>query len=54
MRTNVATASESDTLEDVAMLMYEKNLALVPVVEGDRLVGVLRRIYVLRQIYGVG
>lgn len=54
MRTNVATASESDTLEDIAMLMYEKNLALVPVVEGDRLVGVLRRIYVLRQIYGVG
>jgi CBS domain-containing protein len=51
MRENVATVTESDTLEDVGMLMYEEKRALVPVVDDDKLVGVVRRIHVLREIY---
>ena len=51
MRANVATVTETDTLEDVGMLMYEKKRALVPVVKDDKLVGVVRRIHVLREIY---
>lgn len=51
MRPNVATVTPTDTLEDVAMLMYKENRALVPVVEDDKLVGVVRRIHVLREIY---
>ena len=51
MRANVATVTETDTLEDVGMLMYEERRALVPVVEDDKLVGVVRRIHVLREIY---
>lgn len=51
MRANVATVTETDTLEDVAMLMYKEHRALVPVVDGEKLVGVVRRIHVLREIY---
>lgn len=51
MRANVATVTETDTLEDVGMLMYEEKRALVPVVKDDKLVGVVRRIHVLREIY---
>ena len=51
MRENVATVTETDTLEDVAMLMYKEHRALVPVVDGERLLGVVRRIHVLREIY---
>ena len=51
MRANVATVTETDTLEDVGMLMYEKKRALVPVVKDEKLVGVVRRIHVLREIY---
>jgi len=51
MRANVATVTETDTLEDVGMLMYEEKRALVPVVKNDKLVGVVRRIHVLREIY---
>ena len=51
MRANVATVTETDTLEDVGMLMYAEKRALVPVVEDEKLVGVVRRIHVLREIY---
>ena len=51
MRENVATVTESDTLEDVGMLMYEERRALVPVVDDDKLVGVVRRIHVLKELY---
>ena len=51
MRPNVATVTEIDTLEEVAMLMYKEHRALVPVVDGEKLVGVVRRIHVLREIY---
>ena len=51
MRANVATVTETDTLEDVGMLMYEEKRALVPVVKDHKLVGVVRRIHVLREIY---
>lgn len=51
MRPNVATVTETDTLEDVAMLMYKEHRALVPVVDSEKLVGVVRRIHVLREIY---
>jgi CBS domain-containing protein len=51
MRANVSTVTVTDTLEDVGMLMYEERRALVPVVEDEKLVGVVRRIHVLREIY---
>lgn len=51
MRPNVATVTETDTLEDVGMLMYEERRALVPVVDDDKLVGVVRRIHVLKELY---
>jgi CBS domain-containing protein len=52
MTRHVTSVSEDATLEDVAMLMYEWKLTLVPVVTDGRLVGVVRRIHVLEQIYG--
>lgn len=51
MRENVATVTETDTLEDVGMLMYEERRALVPVVDDEKLVGVVRRIHVLKELY---
>ncbi|MGB5888884.1 MAG: CBS domain-containing protein [Thermoanaerobaculia bacterium] len=51
MRANVSTVTATDTLEDVGMLMYEEKRALVPVVEDEKLVGVVRRIHVLGEIY---
>lgn len=53
MHTNVNAIDAEMPLEDVAMLMFENNQTLVPVVEDDKLVGVVRRIHVLRKIYDV-
>ena len=52
MTRNVTSVKEDATLEDVAMLMYEWKLTLLPVVTDGRLVGVIRRVHVLEQIYG--
>jgi CBS domain-containing protein len=52
MTRHVTSVGEDATLEDIAMLMYEWKLTLVPVVADGRLVGVVRRIHVLEQIYG--
>jgi len=52
MTRNVNSVGEDATLEDVAMLMYERKLTLLPVVTEGRLVGVIRRVNVLEQIYG--
>ncbi len=47
----VTTVDEETTLEDVAMLMYERHLTMLPVVDDGELVGVVRRIDVLRLLY---
>lgn len=52
MSTALHTVDQDTTLEDVAMLMYEKHLALVPVVEDGKLIGTVRRIDVLERLYG--
>ncbi len=48
----VATIDEDTELEDAAMLMLERKLSMLPVVSGDKLVGSVWRIDVLRVIYG--
>ena len=53
MHANVNAIDPETPLEDVAMLMFENNLTLVPVVTDDKLIGVVRRIHVLRKIYDV-
>ena len=53
MSSRAVTASEDDTLEAVTMLMFRNRLSLLPVTAEGTLVGVLRRIDVLRKIYGV-
>lgn len=54
MSTSAITAAKNATLEDVAMLMHERRLALLPVAQDGELVGVVRRISVLKEIYGGG
>jgi CBS domain-containing protein len=54
MTRNVTTVGEDAALVDVAMLMYERKLTLVPVVAAGRLIGVVRRLDVLEMIYGDG
>ncbi len=52
MSSTVTTVDEETTLEDVAMLMYERHLTMLPVVDDGELRGVVRRIDVLRLLYG--
>ncbi len=52
MTRSVTTVHQDASLEEVAMLMYEKHVTLLPVLADGRLVGVLRRVDVLRQLYG--
>lgn len=51
MSTNALTLGPSATLEDAAMLMCKRRFPLIPIVEGEQLVGVVRRIDVLRRLY---
>lgn len=52
MTTAPVSVPESTTLEQAAMLMYERKFSLLPVVDGEgRLVGVVRRIDLLNRIY---
>lgn len=53
MSDNPATIGADSTLEDAAMLMFKRRLSVLPVVDGLRLIGMVRRIYLLRQIYGI-
>ena len=46
------TITPDTLLEEAAMLMHERRLSVLPVVEGERLVGMVRRINLLRRIYG--
>lgn len=54
MTSNVTAVGEDTALQDVAMLMYERKLTLVPVVAEGKLAGVVRRIDLLEIIYGAG
>lgn len=52
MTENVVSVDEDATLEDVALLMHERHLSMVPVLRGGSLVGVVRRNDVLQILYG--
>jgi CBS domain-containing protein len=52
MTRDVVSVSLNDTLEDIAWLMLRKRVSLVPVVVDDKLAGEVRRVDVLRIIYG--
>ena len=51
MSTTVARLDPSATLEDAAMLMLKRRFSLIPVVENDKLVGIVRRIDILTRLY---
>ncbi len=52
MTREVITADEEMTLEDLAMLMLQKDLTRLPVVTGEKkLVGIISRVDVIRAIY---
>ena len=52
MTDHPVTITPDSLLEEAAMLMHERRLSVLPVVEGERLVGMVRRINLLRRIYG--
>ena len=51
MSTTIVTLPPNATLEDAAMLMLKRNFSLIPVVEDDKLVGIVRRIDILARLY---
>lgn len=53
MTVNPISVEPSATLEEAAMLMYQSKFSVLPVVDGERLVGMVRRIDLLRRIYAV-
>jgi CBS domain-containing protein len=52
MRREVETVGRATTLEEAAMKMMRLGITNLPVVEDGRVVGVLRRIDILRTIFG--
>ena len=48
MSSDLITASESDNIEDIARAMVENNISRVPVLRGDRLMGLISQSNVLR------
>lgn len=50
MSTDVVTIDEYATVEDAATLMMEKSVSLVPVMSGDKLVGVIAKSDLVRAI----
>lgn len=52
MTGDVVTVGADATLEEVAWLMCRRKLSLLPVVSEGALIGEIRRIHVLRVIYG--
>ena len=53
MTDHPTTVAPDTTLEQAALLMHERHLSVLPVIDGERLVGMVRRIDLLRRIYGV-
>ncbi len=51
MKPGAVTVDEETTLEDLAFLMCERHLSMVPVVRAGLLVGVVRRADILAVIY---
>lgn len=51
MSRTVVTLPPSATLEEIAMLMLKRKFSLIPIVEDGKLVGVVRRIDILRRLY---
>ena len=51
MTRSLTSVAEETTLEDVSMLMLRHQLTMVPVISQGRLVGVVRRIDVLKKMY---
>ena len=51
MTENAVSVAPEATLEDAALLMYQRRLSMVPVVDIDRLVGVVRRSDILAILY---
>lgn len=51
MTRTLTSVSEETTLEEVSMLMLHHRLTMVPVMTQGRLVGVVRRIDVLKKMY---
>lgn len=51
MHPGAVTVDEETTLEDLAILMCERQLSMVPVVRDGKLVGVVRRGDILKIIY---
>jgi acetoin utilization protein AcuB len=52
MTKNVITVSPNQTMTEAARLMLEKKIGALPVVEGDRVVGILTETDVLRAFVG--
>ena len=52
MTTKVVTISPNATVEDAATLMVEKKFHTLPVVEGNRLVGILGKEDILKEVAG--
>ncbi len=52
MSSNPVTITPETTIEDASMHMLDRRLSVLPVVEGNRLVGMVRRINLLQGIYG--
>ncbi len=53
MTTEAITVTSETSLSDAATLMVEKHLTLLPVVDGDDLLGVITKRDVLRTAFGV-
>ena len=51
MSSSIVTIEPDATLEDAAMLMFKRPFSLIPVVEDGKLIGVVRRIDILRRLY---
>ena len=51
MSSTIVTLRPEATLEDAAMLMLKRRFSLIPVVEDGKLVGIIRRIDILRRLY---
>ena len=51
MSTTVVALAPDATLEDAAMMMLKRRFSLIPVVEDDKLVGIVRRIDILTRLY---
>ena len=48
--TDVTTCSEDTSVAEIAALMVEKQVHLIPVVEGKRLLGVVARLDIIRSM----